>query len=111
MTFTKPFLLATLIVTLSGCASPATDNENGCKRVIVNTRLVVLLGATAGALTGTANLAVKECSVRRCDWWCCGFYEDTDDARNAQRTQSDGRRFSQDNRTDAEKRVASGSGN
>ena len=28
MKFTKPFLLTTLIVTLSGCASPAMDNEN-----------------------------------------------------------------------------------
>ncbi|CAH7268389.1 Gly-zipper_Omp domain-containing protein [Vibrio chagasii] len=106
MTFTKPFLFATLIVTLSGCASPAMDNEN--ENAARNRGAVggALLGATAGALTGDASLAVKGAALGGVTGGVAGSMKDTDDARNAQRTQVTADGLSQDNRTDAEKRVA-----
>ncbi|MFA0173333.1 glycine zipper domain-containing protein, partial [Vibrio splendidus] len=106
MKFTKPFLLATLIVTLSGCSSPAMDNEN--ENAARNRGAVggALLGATAGALTGDASLAVKGAALGGVTGGVAGSMKDTDDARNAQRTQVTADGLAKDNRTDAEKRVA-----
>ena len=106
MTFTKPILLAALVVTLSGCVSPAMGNEN--ENAARNRDAVggALLGATAGALTVDASLAVKGAALGGVTGGFAGSMKDTDDARNAQRTQVTADGLSQDNRTDAERRVA-----
>ena len=65
-----------------------------------------MLGATAGALTGDASLAVKGAALGGVTGGVAGSMKDTDDARNAQRTQVTADGLAQDNRTDAEKRVA-----
>ncbi len=87
MTFTK-LIASNINCTPFLTASPATDNEmkNAEKR---NRGAIggALLGATAGALTGDASLAVKGAALGGVTGGVAGSMKDTDDARNAQRTQ------------------------
>lgn len=96
-------LLLASLFTVTGCASnDALDAEN--KNASRNRGAVggALLGATAGALTGDASLAAKGAAAGA----VAGSMKDVDDARQTERSEIQADGLSQDNRSDAEKRVA-----
>ncbi|OCH48867.1 hypothetical protein [Aliivibrio fischeri] len=92
----KAVLIASTFV-VTGCASPAmdADNENAARN-----RGAV--GATLGAVTGDARLAVKGAAVGG----VAGSMKDLEDSRNSKDVQVLADGHSQDNRSDAEKRLA-----
>lgn len=97
-------IAAALIVT--GCSSPALDAEN--ENAARNRGAVggALVGATLGALTGEPSLAVKGAVAGSVTGGVAGSMKDLDDSRHANNTQTLADGHSQDNRSDAEKRVA-----
>ncbi|GAM54996.1 hypothetical protein JCM19231_942 [Vibrio ishigakensis] len=100
-------LLLASLFTVTGCASnDALDAEN--KNASRNRGAVggALLGATAGALTGDASLAAKGAAAGAVAGGVAGSMKDVDDARQTERSQIQADGLSQDNRSDAEKRVA-----
>ena len=101
----KAVLIASTFV-VTGCASPAmdADNENAARnRGAVGGALV---GATLGALTGDARLAAKGAAVGGVTGGVAGSMKDLEDSRNSKNTQVLADGHSQDNRSDAEKRLA-----
>lgn len=101
----KAVLIASTFV-VTGCASPAmdADNENAARnRGAVGGALV---GATLGAVTGDARLAVKGAAVGGVTGGVAGSMKDLEDSRNSKDVQVLADGHSQDNRSDAEKRLA-----
>ncbi|MFA1561340.1 hypothetical protein [Aliivibrio fischeri] len=96
----KAVLIASTFV-VTGCASPAmdADNENAARN-----RGAV--GATLGAVTGDARLAVKSAAVGGVTGGVAGSMKDLEDSRNSKDVQVLADGHSQDNRSDAEKRLA-----
>ncbi|WP_422398538.1 glycine zipper family protein [Vibrio breoganii] len=100
-------LLIASLFTVTGCASnEAMDAENknaGRNRGAIGG---ALLGATAGALTGDASLAAKGAVAGGVAGGVAGSMKDVDDARSKDRTEIQADGLKQDNRSDAEKRLA-----
>lgn len=109
MTFTqktKATLAAATLVILTGCASPAFDQENENAARNRGAAGGALLGATMGALTGDAKLAAQGAALGGVAGGVSGSMKDLDDSRSADKNQVLADGMSQDNRSDAEKRVA-----
>ncbi len=90
---------------ITGCSSPALDaeNENAARNRGATGALV---GATLGALTGDAKLAAQGAAIGGVTGGVAGSMKDLDDSRQSENTQVLADGMSQDNRSDAEKRVA-----
>ena len=103
---TKVTLVTIALMVTAGCASPAfdSDNENAARNR--GAAGGALLGATLGAATGDVGLAAKGAAVGGVAGGVAGSMKDLDDFREGERNQvlSDG--ISQDNRSDAEKKLA-----
>jgi uncharacterized protein YcfJ len=102
----KALLAASTLVVLAGCASPAFDAENENAARNRGAAGGALVGATLGALTGDAGLAAKGAVAGGVAGGVSGSLKDLDDSRESDRTQILADGVSQDNRSDAEKRVA-----
>ena len=101
----KAIIIAAALV-VTGCSSPAldADNENAARNR--GAAGGALMGATLGALTGEPSLAVKGAVAGGVTGGVAGSMKDIDDSRQSDNTKVLAEGHSQDNRSDAEKRVA-----
>lgn len=99
-------MLISVALFITGCSSPALDAEN--ENAARNRGAVggALVGATLGALTGDAKLAAQGAAIGGVTGGVAGSMKDLDDSRQSENTQVLADGMSQDNRSDAEKRVA-----
>ncbi|CCN35854.1 conserved hypothetical protein [Vibrio nigripulchritudo SO65] len=105
-TLIKSALIGLTLISLAGCASPEfdSDNENAARNR--GAAGGALLGATAGLLLGSPELAAKGAIAGGVAGGVSGSMKDLDDSRSADRNQVMADGVSQDNRSDAEKRAA-----
>ncbi|MDL5026366.1 glycine zipper domain-containing protein [Vibrio sp. BS-M-Sm-2] len=99
-------MLISVALFITGCSSPALDTEN--ENAARNRGAVggALVGATLGALTGDAKLAAQGAAIGGVTGGVAGSMKDLDDSRQSENNQVLADGMSQDNRSDAEKRVA-----
>ncbi|BCL68738.1 hypothetical protein TUMSATVNIG1_06780 [Vibrio nigripulchritudo] len=105
-TLIKSALIGLTLISLAGCASPEfdSDNENAARNR--GAAGGALLGATAGLLLGSPELAAKGAIAGGVAGGVSGSMKDLDDSRSADRNQVMADGVSQDTRSDAEKRAA-----
>ncbi|EGU60407.1 hypothetical protein VINI7043_02020 [Vibrio nigripulchritudo ATCC 27043] len=105
-TLIKSALIGLTLISLAGCASPEfdSDNENAARNR--GAAGGALLGATAGLLLGSPELAAKGAIAGGVAGGVNGSMKDLDDSRSADRNQVMADGVSQDTRSDAEKRAA-----
>ncbi|CCN82293.1 conserved hypothetical protein [Vibrio nigripulchritudo SFn27] len=105
-TLIKSALIGLALISLAGCASPEfdSDNENAARNR--GAAGGALLGATAGLLLGSPELAAKGAIAGGVAGGVSGSMKDLDDSRSADRNQVMADGVSQDTRSDAEKRAA-----
>jgi uncharacterized protein YcfJ len=101
----KAIIIASVMV-VTGCSSPAMDKDNENAARNRGAAGGALMGATLGALTGEPGLAVKGAVAGGVTGGVAGSMKDLDDSRQTENTQVLADGHSQDNRSDAEKRVA-----
>ncbi|GEA61884.1 glycine zipper domain-containing protein [Vibrio comitans] len=94
------------IAMLVGCSSPAFDAENENAARNRGAAGGALVGATLGALTGEPELAVMGAVAGGVTGGVAGSMKDLEDSRSADRNEVLADGISQDNRSDAEKRLA-----
>ena len=99
-------IILTAAFVVTGCSSTGmdADNENAARNR--GAAGGALVGATLGALTGEPSLAVKGAVAGGVTGGVAGSMKDLDDSRQSKNTQVLADGHSQDNRSDAEKRVA-----
>ncbi|GLQ74944.1 glycine zipper family protein [Vibrio penaeicida] len=102
----KTVLIGITLVGLTGCASPefSADDENAARNR--GTVGGALLGATAGLLLGSPELAAKGAIAGGVAGGVSGSMKDLEDSRSADRNQVMADGVSQDTRSDAERRAA-----
>lgn len=102
----KGLFATTALILLAGCSSPSFDAENENAARNRGAAGGALLGATLGVLTGEPELAIKGAVAGGVAGGVAGSAKDLDDSRGADRNQVLADGISQDNRSDAEKRLA-----